>query len=540
MKAMHRPAIILEGNDQLNEEMRSARWLHHRLLDFEDEHQRLLDATAEEAAPGIVRAGRIVARLQRRQKRRDRACKGTWTPDPHPELLARVRQKLAVLRRQRNAAAAWKEACRWADTPAPAAPERGKARRRAGESDEEFAARCAKRRNQLTRREAYRSQLYVAHVADGANERSRIYWGTWNALLRSVDQARKMVLARRKQGLPAQWRRPRWDAPLTLAADSGGFRVIERGKPWWVLETRLRHGWVRFRAKCGNWHVLPAEARLRTLKLTRLPDGNRWHYFVSMSVANMPEPQHAGCGIVALDWGHREHGHPTERDGLRVFTWRDEAGTVGEILLPKACRDVADYEQELKSRLDTVWNARKSRLLLPECNRHSYRRRLQRSGVRTDEEHRWLIWEMRYERRCTKKRRRVRDIRRETYLAAIRELRARYDTFAIEDEASWSHRRSDKEEQKPHRKRQNRELSARYEFVQLLERSGATIIPVTARNSTRECPHCGQLHENDAELYRACPVTGLVDDKDELACVTILARANAALANGSASAENHA
>src|SRR5262245_6465276 len=226
---MNRPALVESDEQRLDAEFRSARWLYHRLLDFEDLHQKELDRAAEAAAPGIVRVGRILARLSRRARRRERTTEGQWSPDPRPGLAERLRSTLAELRAARNADPRWGEACAWADTPADDAPARGGIRRKSGETDEDFAWRSAKRRDRLTRREAYRAELYAGR---------RIYWGTWNALLRSVDQARKSVLQRRKQGLPAEWRRPRWSDDGTLTADSG-FRVVDREGLWWTIEMRL-------------------------------------------------------------------------------------------------------------------------------------------------------------------------------------------------------------------------------------------------------------------------------------------------------------
>jgi hypothetical protein len=453
-------------------------------------------------------------------------------------MLSRLRGRLADMRRRRNLDARWSYACRWADTPALNAPTRGGIRRKAGESDEDFAVRQAKRRSLLTRREAARKALYDAHVAQGATERSRIYWGTWNHLLKSVDQARKAVLRRRKEGLPAEWRRPRWDAPCTIAADRGGFRIDERGRPWWVISTRVSDGWVTMRAKFGRRGRPPIadEVQPRTLQLTlRKSPGRGWVYSVSMAVESDP-PEHAGKGLVSLDWGHREHGHPNEHKGIRVFTWLGDDGMNGEILLPIECRKLLDDIDATKTRMDLAFNARRQTLTLKDRNRHRYRSRLMRAGVRGEEEQRWLTWEARYERRLARMRRRIVNLRKETYIKEIRSLRALYSTFAIEDETiagrtgRGGHRRTDVEEQTRHRKRQNRELSARYEFLQILERSGATILPVISRKSTRECQQCGNEHENGPELYRVCPVTGIVDDKDEAACETILKRAKEALA----------
>lgn len=526
--AASRPAIIDDGQEALDEEYRSARYLHHRLLDIEDEFQRVIDAAQEECAPGIGRVGRLLARLRNRDKRREKSTR--FVPGGHPELRSRLEAIHRDLRAKRNAEPRWKEAMRWADTPGPEAPARGKARRRGSESDEEFARRCSERRGLLTRREQRRHELYAAHVSEDAAERSRVYWGTWNAIVRSVDQARSAVLDQRKAGLPAEWHRPRWDDQVGICADAGGFRIIATNDPWWTIETRLAGGWVRFRAKIGNWHEIPKGAKLRTLRLTRRKDGHGWSYSVSIVVAGMPDHQHPGVGRVALDWGHREHGHPAERDGIRAWTWVGSDGARGEILIPAECRKLRDEIDAMKSRLDTTFAARG----VPDRSRHSYRSRLMRSGVRTEEETLWLRWETRYERRMSSARQRIEDLRRETYLRAIRELRQRYATFVTEDEPGRRHQKLDTDEQTRRRKRQNRDMVARYLFLTLCERSGAALITVPARNTTRQFACCGVLAENTPELLMACPSCGRIVDKDYHAAEEILRRGEEALAKQAA------
>lgn len=529
MLALSRPAILECSEDLVAGECAAARWTYHRLLDFEEQHQRVLDEAAETIAPGVVRVGRIVARLARRARRAERTSVGTWSPNPRAELAERLRARLVELRTVRNADPRWKEALAWADTPDASAPERGGARRRPNETDAEFADRCAKRRTKLTRREAYRASLYAQR---------RIYWGTWNGLIRSVDQARKMVVKTRSQGIPAEIRRPKYRDPVTLCADRGGFRVVDRGSLWWTIELRIgvSEQWIRLRAKCGNWHDVPSEAELRTLKLTRRKDGERWIYSISITI-DMEKPALANApisGIVALDWGHREHGHDRQRKGMRVFTWIGDDGESDEVILPAECRESLDEIDALKTRLDTAYNARRETLKLPHRNRYLYRRALMRSGVRSAEETNWLRWEMRYERRITARRKRIANLRREIYQQAVRQLRARYAVFAFEDEAVSQIKRHQKDEQRKRRQRSGRDLSSRYEFEQLCERSGAEIITVSARNTTRECPTCGELSENGPELLIACPGCGLVRDKDHGAAVVILTRAKEVLANRAA------
>jgi hypothetical protein len=369
---------------------------------------------------------------------------------------------------------------------------------------------------------------------------SRVYWGTWNSLLDRVDTARKAVLKRRRDGLPAEWRRPRWNESNTIATADGGVRIVERGPIWWTIEIRIGTGdeWARFRAKGTNWHKLPAGAKIVGCELTRRRDGERWRYSVSLTFDGIGKPSDcfATARTVAFDWGHREHGHDRAREGIRAFVWTGDDGRSGEVLIPAECREALDEIDTIKSRIDTAFDARKASRRLPEKNRHVYRGRLMRSGVRTAEEADWLRWEMRYERRIAKRRKRIQNLRKETYLQAVRELRKSYAKFSFEDESVHSIRRKQTDEQMPRRKRSNRDLAARYEFVAICERFGAEIIPVTSRDTTRECPTCGKVGENGPELLTACSGCGTVRDKDFGAARVILGRAQQPLANQDASA----
>jgi len=377
MLVLHRPVRIESDLMVLDAEFQSARWMHHRLLDFEDEHQAVLDAAAEQSAPGIVRVGRILAKLARRAKRRERSCEGTWSPDPRPELATLLKGRLNDLRKRRNADPRWKVALEWADEQVgdPKLPRRRRAKdprkvtRRKTETEEAFCKRFellttdeseehyrAKLDNppRDSRRDQRRKQLY-------ANR--RIYWGTYNSLLKSVDGARKAVIKRRKEGLPAEWHRPKWAAPGTLYAERGGFRIIERARNWWAIEMQIgtRGQWVRFRAHSrGEWPAQLRQATFVTAQLTRRRDGERWRYTVSLTADVAKDAgAFASRGAVAFDWGHREHGHDRQREGIRAFSWIGADGERGEVLVPTECRRLLDEIDELKGRMDKAFVARK-------------------------------------------------------------------------------------------------------------------------------------------------------------------------------------
>lgn len=547
-KCMHRPAYIVDKGD-LDAEYRAAQWMYHRLLDFEKRHQALLDGAAELAAPGITRVGKIISRLHKRDRRAVRSSEGQWKPKPRPKLLAELERRKEKLRKQRDADPRWKEAIRIADQADPCGDFRDPPRqkRSKGETDAQFAERCANRRDRRSYREQYRIWIY---------RQRRIHWATFNALVKSVNQARQMVVKRRSQGMPADLRRPKWDSPITITADKGSFRIVERGDLWWTIEMRLLHGHVRFRAKFGNWHDIPEGATFRQCQLTRRKDGRSWKHTVSVTVAGMGSSfDFFDTGTVALDWGHREYGHDRANEGMRVMTWLGDDGATGEVILPRECRELLDQVYEARARVDQVFEARRKRLDLRipvrrsngevakhngeiimrrVYNRHRYRAAIHPWGVRSQEEADWFRWEARYERRLARMWKRIKNLRNEAYLRAVQELRTRYKTFVFEDEkiaGSKGHRSLDIEEMTRRRKRQNRELSARYEFISIVERYGGRVIKVPARDSTRECPDCGNLDENNADLMIACSGCGRVRDKDYGAARVILARAQGPFAD---------
>lgn len=533
MKTLSRPAIVSrEVATRLDREYAAARWLHNRLLDFEAEHQKLIDAAADTAAPGITRCARIVAKLRGRVRRRERST--GWAPLLHEEWRKTLEERVAGLRTVRNSDPAYQAALKWDRESDPGAVAK-LPRRKAGETDESFAARKASGKTR-TRREAWRTEVCYPQ--------RRCFIGTYNAMCRGVDQARSAVLAERKAGRSAKWWRPRHSDPTaTLHWESGSWQIVDRGPVWWTI--RLSVGYsdretkadrVDVRAKCGTWHDTTG-CEFLTAKLTRIRDGRGYRYSLSLCVDLVAAP-FPGGGVVGLDWGHREHGHPEQDEGIRAWTWHGDDGRSGTILLPSEIREQLDRAHELQSRIDTVWDARRREQKLPERSRQGYRARLLREGAPTAEEAAWLDWEMRYERRIQRARHRVQALRRETYLLVVRDLRQRYRVFSVEDQPGRAHRALDTDEQTRRRKRENRDVVARYEFLTICERFGADVIPVPARDTTRECPDCGHLAERSSDLIIACTSCGLVRDRDAGAARVILRRGIEALANRAANVRN--
>lgn len=530
MLVAHRPAIILEGEYLLDQEFRATRWAHHRLLDFEQEHQDRIDQVRNSIVPSLVRVHRILGRLTWRKRNKPRSL--GFIPKPRPELEAHLTKVLKGLKDELKADPRWKEVLNWANQAAPDAPIKA-CRRKAGETDEEFDERSAKQKRR-SRREDHRIKVIYPQI--------RCFYHTWNQLCKSVDQARSAVLQQRKKGLPAQIRRPRYQDSQTLVVDKPGpYKIVERGSLWWTIEMRLfDNQWVRFKTKIGNWHPVSDSATFKTLQLVRRKDGNGWSYSVSLLIDGVEKrSRYKETGVVALDWGHREHAHDNQNIGMRVFYWRGEDGREGEILLPKKCRTLTDKINVLKSRADTLFDTRKAAQGITSRNRYSYRGALRKLQVLTKDQSDWIRWETRIERQISACRKRIDNIRNQTYMTAVQELRKHYKTFVLEDETIVGHRKLDTDEMTRRRKRQNRELSARYQFKTICERLGATLVEVSAYNSTRECPDpgCdGLLEKNGPELLVACPVCGTIRDKDQGAAIVILRRGKEALLKLSESA----
>lgn len=521
--------VEIEETPELEREFRSVRWVYHRLLDFEMEHQAVLDA----AAPRLARVGKLLARFKRRNRWRKRAARGAWAPRERKELQDRLVALQKKLKEERNAAPEWKAALSWPNDKASGEKGRKAARRKQGESDEDFAARDM--RAYRTRREVYELDLYQQVCAvrkEGAAEGPRCYWASFNAQKVAVKQALKAVLAARKAGQSAQLRRPRWSDPgrISAQASAGGFEILEvndvPGNPWWTMRMRIADGkWVTFRSPMSHRQKIPEGGSIRVVELCRKRDGNRWAYYVCLTVdAAWEKFECATDGCVGIDTGHRERGHDNEENGLRAFTWYGNDGHQGEVLLPLECRRLLTRAHTLQSMLDKKFEA------LPEDtpkvgarNRHIYRKRLLALGVRTEAQHYWLKDETWTERQIMRCRKRIQNLRTHTYREAIRKLAHHYQYFAI-DVVGKDVQQLQMNEETRHRVRQNRDMVAAYSIKTTCERFGLIDTKVSNKNSTKECPQCGHVAKSGPEILLSCPSCKLTRDQDFGAAYVMMKR----------------
>lgn len=502
-----RVIVPAELEPVLDAEYRAARWAHNRLLDFEFAHQRMLD----DFAPRLTRVGRLIARLKRRQ--RWRAKTRGWKPPLHKELLARLMKLRDTLRAERNASPQWKALLKWPNVHVGTV----NCRRQAGETDEEFATRAAKKGR--TRRGQHFVDIYAQR---------HCYHGTFNGLAASVAQAVTMVIKERSNGNSSQLRRPSWRGPGRLHAQPVGCKVTRLDSKRLRIKFRLHNGWAELTTSAkGNLPELGDSADLRTADLCRTRVGRAWHYTISLTY-RVDACRHAGGGVVGIDTGHRK------RDGneLRACVWYGSDGRRGEVLLPAECMRCIETADAIYSKIDTAFNALKT----GHRSRHAYARALERRGVMTEAESGWYQWAQQREMRALALKKRARSLRDRVYLDTARTLSKRYCYMAI-DTVGKDVQQLQIDESMPGTIRQARDLVAAYHLQTVFERYGIQRLKVDAHNSTRECTECGELHNVGAELYVTCPNTGAKTDQDYSAAYTMLARGLTARERGCNAAE---
>lgn len=513
VKVIKREVVASNAPVELDREFAAARWVYNQLLDFELEHQQIMD----QCAPDLARVGHLIARLNKRDRWSERAT-GGWTPKPRPTLRAHLESLRDTLRNARNASPEWKAAKQWSNVVV--APKT--CRRKAGESDEQFASRSTKDGRGRTRREARAIEVY---------KERRCHWASFNAMKASVDQAVKSVIRCRAEGMPADLRRLSWRdrGRISAQASQGGFRIVDYGARRIRCAIAIQGGqsdpkqttWVELETfGRGNLPELPSDYDIREVELIRDHDGAGWRYWLCVTVRGSWPERERGDGIVGIDTGHRWMGTEGEH-GIRAAVWVGSDGETGEIRIPERCAELIEHANRIHGEIDAKYAAQPHRK--EERNRHQYRNRLERSGVRTQEQADWLSWERTQERRVLAAKKKARNVRRELYQQEARKLATRYSSMAI-DSVGKSEQKLQVDESVRRVTRRHRDLVAAYELKSTCERYGVADLAVPARNSTRECPHCEELHDVTHELLQVCPATGGVYDQDLAAAATMLRR----------------
>jgi len=517
IKAYNRPARIVDYDDSLDQEFRNARWTYHRLLDFEDAHQAVIDAVM----PELARVSSIMSRLHRRKRRASRSTKREL--GHHPELLAKLGERRLELKKQRDSMPEWKAAKSWDRDVIPddevialgLSPK--KVRRKAGESDESFLARQASASSD--RRRVNNLLVY---------RESRCHRGSYSAALDSAKQARSYVMRDRSAGKPAKIRRPRWSDRQSLVWQGvGSIRHVGSGNisvdgRYWCLTLPIgrENGKVKIRMKIGDLRV-PDEHDVLEVKLTRERVAGKWRYSISVTIdADWPTTARSPDGAVGMDWGHRRM-----LDGsIRAWTLDGSDGFADNIVLPAELMKANEAAQAEQSRADELYVARKSALGLRARNRHTYQSHLERtpSDELTTDEAAWLAWHNKICGRIAKKKRRIRNKRKEIYLQEARRLRARYETFYVEKIVAQKMKDKQTDDQMARKSRQARDIVAAYKFKEMLAKQyGATVVEIDPRNTSRECPSCGHVSGPTSDVEICCEKCGLVRDRDAGAAIMI-------------------
>lgn len=546
IKVLNRPAIIDKSNN-LDTEFDSVRWVYNRLLDFEYQHQAVLDTAAEQAAPNIIRVGTLISRLNARKRRTERS--NDKTLGHHPGILKTLKDRLVTLRKERDKSDLWKSAKKWDQEPATQdelelfSISEKKVRRQASETEEKFLERQSKIQLR-SRREFHELKLY---------KDIRCHYDSFTAAKNSIQQAKKKILQIRKEGRSAKFNRPRWSDRQSLTWQvSGGEKnqkkvldgyvagiSIVRDNLWWSITVPIgskkfgNNNSVTFRIKGGNWHQIPEDAKVSIIQLTKIRVGNSWKYTASITIdGSFEKKELATAGSIGIDWGHREISKT-----IRAFTWTDQDGKSDEIILPEKVREFLDLKDQIKSDLDKAFLVRKAAKQLQFRNRFQYRNYLLRLGVRTEEEVDWLTWEIKQDRRVTRLNQKINNIRNDLYTKKVLELRKKYSTFFVENISGEKFRELGKDQMSLHRSRQNRDVVARYKFNAIAKHYDANIVEVAAKNSTRECPDCGTLADPTKEIMILCLGCGNIRDRDHGASKVILRRGLTGIASGLVAAE---
>jgi len=295
---------------------------------------------------------------------------------------------------------------------------------------------------------------------------------------------------------------------------------------------------------------LPADASIKWVRVIRRRWDQRWKYrWVVQFTVEVPEApgwQGEGTrkGMVAINLGWRK----LATDALRVATWVDTEGNVGELQLPVSFRQRLEKANSIRSIRDRKLDELKAAIvpLLPECSRWKSPKRFEGllrqddlpDGVR-DLVNKWayrdrhLWW---FERGCRQGALRY---RREIYRLFALEMAKKYPLVIVEDYDLRPIVTDENRIKLPsHQRVEGSPSEARHVLLASVSRLGGMVIDGKSKLATQECHLCGYGKEKDErwdaspKIEHTCVGCGENWDQDVNNARVLLARAQVMLESG--------
>lgn len=404
-----------------------------------------------------------------------------------------------------------------------------------------------------------------------------LYWCNYNAVVDSYNRARQGIFKKRSQGRPARMNFHRFtgEGRLTVqiqggmtAQDllSGASNQLQIDPPRpeaWTHpirgeRKRLRKTLARIRIGSNGrdplWfefpvtmhRPIPGGARIKTAQLKRQKIGTGWRWRLNITVEEPePEPVPLPHETIALDVGWRK----TEA-GLRAAAYADTEGNAGEVRLDESYLLTNERLIGLQSTIDTQFGAILQQLGewlrdtdMPEwlaeetSGIYAWRSPMRlvrlisrweqnRFAADTDIFPALLYWRDKYLHLYnwqSNLRDKMHGRRREEFRMFAKRIARNYSRILIEDfDMSRTARRATPEDGVDHSSaaRHYHKLAApgelRDEVIRAAAATGAEIVRVDPRNTTRTCPHCRELVDADfsRSIFTACDKCGFVYDQD--------------------------
>lgn len=400
-----------------------------------------------------------------------------------------------------------------------------------------------------------------------ARAAARLYWGTYNQIERSVEQAIKM-----SRPAPPGFRRYTGSGAVSFQSQAGTdpralengtlvrivnlseprgdgcrigelwFRVgsVEKGKPLWAKARIYMH------------RPFPEGCLIKFGHLHCQQRGRHEHWQVRFALTRVEGFGKTDCapgGKVAIDIGWRKM-----TNGLRVAYWVGDDGREGEVILPEKELGIVNYIRQLQSEQSLAFDA--IRILFVEwlkcgeavpewlaqrtqsldkwksaarlCRLMDFWNRNRFDGDKTIFDKLWK-WHrhdrMKFDERVNlRKKQELR--RRDFYRCIAAQLRREYHTLVVEawNIAEFRTKPKVEQEQQPYGAKEYADLAAVGEFRGYLTETAAACVRIPAAMTTQACANCGnRSQEPDPQrLVHTCQTCGATYDQDRNAAVNLL------------------